>query len=91
MTLRLMGKMPMLRPATFSQIRSQIPGFGEGLEATVVGSLDGVRETAGGQLLRGDVIAEALATSTLVVAAGIGTVAVLEVLVFVAFHDRRSP
>jgi hypothetical protein len=66
---------------------SQVPGFGEGLETAVVGSLGAVREAAGGQFLRGQVVLEALAAEPLVAAAGIGTIAVLEVLVFAAFHD----
>jgi predicted nucleic acid-binding protein len=66
--------------------RSQSPGFGEGLEAAVVGSLDVVREAAGGQLLRGQVIAQALAANPFVVAAGIRAVAVLQVLGLLTFH-----
>jgi hypothetical protein len=64
----------------------QIPGFGEGPEAAVVGFLDVVGETAGRQLLHIQMVAYTLTACPFSAAAGIGTVAILKVLFFVAFH-----
>jgi hypothetical protein len=64
----------------------QIPGFGEGLETAVVSAFDLIGEAAGRQLLRREMIAEAFATHAFLAAARVGTIAVLEVLLFLTFH-----
>ncbi len=64
----------------------QLPGPGEGLEAAVVGPLDVVGEATGGQLFRGQVIAQAVAAGAFAVAAGVGAIAVLHILRLSTFH-----
>jgi hypothetical protein len=70
------------------EVRSdlQVPGFGEGIEAAVVGFFDVIRETAGGQLLACQVIAQTVAARSFSRTAGIRAVAIVEVLVFLTVH-----
>ena len=64
----------------------QSPGLGEGLEAAVVSLFDIVREAAAWQLSGREMIAQAVAAGSFSGAAGIGATAVIEILVFLAFH-----
>ncbi len=66
----------------------QPPGLGEGFEAAVVGLLDLVGEAAAGQLLSCEMIAQTVAAGSFSRAAGIRATAVLEILVFFAFHTQ---
>ena len=68
----------------------QAPGFGEPLEATVECLLDIVREAAGRKLVHGQVIPNTVAAHALL-RAWIGAVAVLKVLLFLAFHVINQP
>ena len=65
---------------------SEAPGLGEGLEAAVVAPLNVVGKTTAGKLLHRQMITDTLTTITLLITAGIRTIALLEVLFFLAFH-----
>jgi len=60
--------------------------LGEGSEAAVVSLFDLVGEAAAGKLLSRQMIAQTVAAGSFAGAAGIRAVAILEILVFLAFH-----
>jgi len=69
----------------------QSPGLGEGPETAVVGFLDVVGEAAAGELLHTQMVSYTLTAHAFLVAAGICAVAILQILLFVAFHTRIFP
>jgi hypothetical protein len=71
-------------------VLSEIPGAGEGFEATVVGSLGFGREAAAGQLLLRQVILEAFAAEAAVLAGRVRASAVAHVDVPFAVHSVPS-
>jgi hypothetical protein len=64
----------------------QIPGFGEGLKAAVVGLFDGRGETAAGKLTHFDVILQAVAADAFVGAGVISTGTAAHIFLFFAVH-----
>jgi hypothetical protein len=65
----------------------QRPCLGEGSKAAVIGPFDVVGEAAGRQFSGSQMIAQTFTAHALLAASGIGTVAVLQILLFLAFHN----
>jgi len=66
----------------------EVPGLGKCREAPVVGLLYVIVETTGRELFGGEMITQAVTTCAFSAAAGITTIAVLEILFFFAFHNN---
>ncbi len=68
---------------------SGVNQFGKALEGAVVGALDVIRETAGGELFHCQMVLEAFTANALSRAARVGAVAEFRVARLFAFHAGR--
>ena len=66
----------------------EIPGFGEGFEAAIVGFFHVIGETAGGQLSALEMITQTIAADAFAGTAGIGAVAVFQIRILFTFHGN---
>jgi hypothetical protein len=65
--------------------------LGKAFKGTVVCPFDAVREAAGRQLPHRKMVTDAVAANAFARTRVIGAVAVLEILLFVAFHESCAP
>jgi hypothetical protein len=66
----------------------QVPCFGEGGEAAVVGAFDVVGKTACGKLLAAQVVLEALAADALAAASRVAAITEIHIRLFLTFHEN---
>ena len=66
----------------------QVPCFGEGDEAAVVGAFDVVGKTAGRKLLTAQVVLEALAADALAAASRVTAIAEIHICLLLTFHKN---